>query len=551
MRRMAQAMGSEPASRSVTGGRPDGSSAARRWAWVLGFALPLSGGFAPSRWVAGYPDQLTLIRLVTFASLVWLSVTPRSRPVPMPSRRMVHAFSAVLIYAAISLLWTPDQTHGIHDLATIAMALATGLAVLLLVRDDRRALASFVAGVALAFGLQVIVAVVEVRTGVHLSNQFGASYLDQWQLANVEVLFGSVAWGTLGNPNDLGGYFLLSIALLASSRAYGLVLARTPRLLMWAIVGGALAVGLTSLADARAFRVGMAIVVVLHVLDRVLPLRGNLRVPLMMLLSSAVAASALWVAGPVVAAINYAGRSDPVRLGLISRGLSDSLRSGGFGLGVGAEKSLIESGQIPLNFHSVVVQLAAELGLIVAGIFLAYLAGLFISWTLVTRSAREIGREAALARATLATSLLIYGFTSSGVLESPYYWAFFSLTVLLTSTRHSEALGTASPCPCVLSESVPPCCGPSRCDPVAPGAQSSTPAPSIREMPPSAQARKSARSWRAPRTAPVAQRTHETHAKGSVGMYGFTAARTPMATIKPECDFGQDRSQAISDPPLR
>ena len=82
-----------------------------------------------------------------------------------------------------------------------------------------------------------------------------------------------------------------------------------------------------------------------------------------------------------------------------------------------------------------VVQLAAELGLVVAGAFLAYLVWLVISWAFVTRSARLIGRDAAIARATLAVALLIYGVTSSGVLESPHYWAFFAVTALLTGRR--------------------------------------------------------------------------------------------------------------------
>ena len=47
----------------------------------------------------------------------------------------------------------------------------------------------------LAFGLQVIIAILEIRTGFHLTD-YGALYLERWGVANVEVLFGPVAWGT-------------------------------------------------------------------------------------------------------------------------------------------------------------------------------------------------------------------------------------------------------------------------------------------------------------------------------------------------------------------
>jgi hypothetical protein len=347
---------------------------------------------------------------------------------------MVQAFLVVLGYAAVSQFWTPDKAHGFRDLVSLAMALATGIAVLLLVRDDRRASASLVAGIALSFGLQVIIAILEIRTGFHLSHGFAASYIESYRLPNVEALVGPVAWGTLGNPNDLGGYFLLSISLLSSARAYGPAMGRVRLLLTSAVVCGAMAVGLTSLADARALRLGIAVLVAIHMLDRLLPPGGNLRVSLMiMLVVFAVGAFALWGGG--IADIVSGSQSDAARLALISEGLADSVGSAGFGLGLGAETALIDSGRLATNFHSVVAQLAAELGLIVAGLFVVYVVGLLVSWALVTRSARCIGREASLARAALAASLLIYGFAGSGVLGAPHYWGFFSLTVLVASDQ--------------------------------------------------------------------------------------------------------------------
>jgi len=150
-------------------------------------------------------------------------------------------------------------------------------------------------------------------------------------------------------------------------------------------------------------------------------------------LGSATLAVALTRGGYILETILDKRGSDALRLTLIADGFSSALLSGGFGRGLGAEKAMIDSGEIPLNFHNVFAQLAAELGLVVSAAFLTYLFALVLGWAFVTRSARAIGREAALARATLAAALLIYGVTSSGVLESPVYWAFLAANALLTA----------------------------------------------------------------------------------------------------------------------
>ncbi len=392
---MTQLLGAKPSTGPIGETRGVRASAARRWAWTLGFSLPLSGGLSLSSWVPGYPDQLTFVRIVTFASLAWISLNPRPGPLPVASRRMVQVFVAVLGYTLISLVWTPDRAHGIDSLISIALAVSSGVSVLLLFRTDVMAPASFAAGALVAFGLQVAIAIFEVQTGFHLTQRFGATYLKQWGITNVEAVFGSIAWGTVGNPNDLGGYFLLSMTLFVSARAYGLVLTRAQKLSMWMTVFGALAVGLTSLADARSFRLGVAIVVALHILDRALPAGGSLRASsVMIVLACGVAGYARWASGGsgISALITASENGD--RLTLISSGLSESLRTGGLGLGVGAQKALIDSRQLPTNFHNAAVELAAELGVVVGGLFLVYLVWLLVSWALV-HAVRTRGRAQA------------------------------------------------------------------------------------------------------------------------------------------------------------
>lgn len=416
--------------------------AARRLAWFLGFCLPLSGGLTLSQWIPEYPDQLTPIRLVTFASLAWLVTARTVQPLPIASKRMIWALLGALVYAVLSLIWAPDVTHGIHDLITVGMALATGIALLLLVRCDGRTMGNFVAGLLLAGGLQVGLAVVEVTIGYHVSSGFGALYLEQWGLSSVEAVYGSVAWGTMGNPNDLSGFLLILTAVFLSVRAYGLQLRRGRLVLGFATTAVAIWIGLTALADSRAFRLGLVALIGMHLIDRLLtPSRTALRVPVTLLLGWAALALALLKGGSIIHGITDAGASDALRLKLVSEGLGAALLSGGFGRGLGAEKASLDAGEITTNLHNILATLLMEFGFLVAAAFVTYLLVLLLSWAFVTRSARAIGAEAALARATLAVALLIYGVTSSGVIESPVYWTFFAATALLSISIQGPGAG--------------------------------------------------------------------------------------------------------------
>lgn len=421
---------------------PRNQTTARKLAFLLGVCLPFSGGLSPSAWLPDYPDQLTVIRLVTMAVLAWLFTHPLGSPVPRAPRRMLQAFALATAYATASVFWTPDAGSGLNDLLGVVLALATAVAAILLVRGDRPALRSLALGILTSGGLQVGLAVGEVGTGRHLSS-FSASYLERWNLANIEQVLGATAWGSLGNPNDLGGFWLLTTAVFLSMGAYGIALRRSVLIMAWGILLLSAGIGLNYLVDARAYRLGLALIFAMIAFERILPpTRLTLRIPFMILLACAA-----------IAAVGYLGlssfaasvrESDVLRLSLISDGLASAVVTGGFGRGIGAERALIDSGQIPLNFHNVVIQLAAELGLIVAAAFLFYLLALVVGWAFVTRSSRAIGRKPAFARAALAVSLLVYGATSSGVLQSPLYWAFFALTALLAGVHQSAGEGHAT-----------------------------------------------------------------------------------------------------------
>lgn len=411
---------------------------ARRWAFLLGLCLPLSSGLDLSTWIPGYPDQATVIRVVTFVALLWLAGHSFGAPLPKAPARMLQAFALVMSYGAVSLLWAPDPLHGLHDLVTIGSASLTAVAVILTVRGDVRALRAFAVGVLIAGGLQVVIAIGEVSFGRHLSLKFGAEYVARLSLVSIEQLVGRSAWGSMGNPNDLGSFWLLVTAVCLSLGAFGLRL-RLPRLiLVGATLAASVAIGLTSLNDARAYRLGVVLLIGMYAVDRLLtPGRSALRAPVVLLAWWGSVAMALLLGGALISAID--DTSDAIRLDLMVSGFRSALLSGGFGLGLGAEKAMIDTGQIPMNFHNVGIQLAAELGFVIASAYVAYLVYVVTTWAFVTRSAREIGSEAAIARAMIAVALLIYGITSSGVLAAPDYWTFFAVTAVLAGPPSSTA----------------------------------------------------------------------------------------------------------------
>ena len=109
-------------------------------------------------------------------------------------------------------------------------------------------------------------------------------------------------------------------------------------MLGWGLFLVSVAVGLTFMADARAYRLGLAVVVAMHLFDRFLtPGRTIFRVPL----SCSWAAWAWSLPRGWLAPSSRRSpdpESDALRLELISEGFSSALLSGGFGRGLGTEK---------------------------------------------------------------------------------------------------------------------------------------------------------------------------------------------------------------------
>lgn len=432
-----------------------------RWGWgrlgalLIGFCLPLEGGLQLSMWAPGYPDQATPVRLVTLVVVAGLVIGR------MRGRRLVGLAEAprnmglaLLVgwgWAAVTLIWTPNPQHGIHDLLAIGVALLTACALILLVGYDQRALAAFAAGFLAVGAAQVILALVEVALGFHVSSQFAAGYLQEHGIPSLEAVYGPVAFGTLGNPNDWGGFMLTVLAVLLAPKAYGLQLGRAAQAAAWCLAALGILIGLRALNDARGFRLGAALILGMYLIHRLRLVWAarvvGLILPGALSLYWSLAGFAFnlkglpWLDGsseqpggvspypPLVTS------SDRLRLELIGKSVQVALRSYGFGQGVGTESALIDSGEIPLNFHNVVAQLLAELGAVVALAFLGYLLVAFTRWAFAPGRGTTADSGAAFAKAGLAVALLLWGATASGVLDSPAYWTLFAVTALIRQPR--------------------------------------------------------------------------------------------------------------------
>lgn len=134
--------------------------------------------------------------------------------------------------------------------------------------------------------------------------------------------------------------------------------------------------------------------------------------------------------------------SDMLRLELVAQALQESLNSFGFGRGLGAERALIESGAIPINFHNTFARLAAEVGLVIALAYVLYLLASIARWVFPGKAGADRGlADAAFARATVAVALLVWGVVSSGVLDSPAYWTVFAATAALMAIPAGSRAG--------------------------------------------------------------------------------------------------------------
>jgi len=408
----------------------DGTSSrtAKVFAWLLGFSLPLSGGTGISGFVPDYPDQVSPARIVTILCLSWAFLSRRASVSANEYRAVIGASVAILGYATLSAVWAADSELALTSALLLAIAMASGLAVFLVVGREREALISLILGVSASLGLQVCIALVELRTGQHLSREFGSSAVSQWSLVRIEDLTGPVAWGTLGNPNDLGGFFLLAIAVVPALGTHGVKLGRLSRLVLGITLVFAAVIGLTELQDARAFRLGLLALGVIHLLDRVIPREPVLRAASVFI---SIAGVILLLRGVgslrQMQAVSWS-QSDDLRLELAITVLGLALRSGGVGMGIGAESSLIKAGQIPTNFHNFTLQIAVELGFVVAGMLLLYVARPLVRWAMGHGLGDGVGgRAVARDRAGLAVALLAGGVAPSGVIETSHYWAFMAL----------------------------------------------------------------------------------------------------------------------------
>lgn len=403
-------------------------------AFLLGSSVSLVG-LRWSQFGIPIPDQVTTPRVAAVVGLLALLVARPSMRLPNRARRLAALLTCLLVYATTTLLWTPNFASGSNVLVGIALALFTALLVVATVNGDSRAFRALIIGVLSGGLLQVSIAIWELVTDNHLASPtFGVASAESGVFLTSN---GQVAWGTLGNPNDLGGFLLLVALLWINRSAATLGVHGLLRIGGYLLVAAIVLIGLTSLQDARAFRFGLLALLLMWGFDRLVPMgRGPTRRSLGLLIAMAMAAVTLVVLTSLT--VDRFGPSDALRIQLIGRGLFEGLSNAGFGRGVGSASYLVESGELPTNLHNVFAQLSMEFGLPIAMAFSLLLVRWVLAWLLETQSGMAIGQDRARLRAGIAVTLAVYGATSSGVLESPVYWLGFATAVAIGHLPHKH-----------------------------------------------------------------------------------------------------------------
>lgn len=384
-----------------------------------GLALPLDQ-FS----LGALPGSLSLSRVLTVVGTTAVLLnsglrTPWSTLHPA-IRRLLLAFAAVWCFSAMSMIWAPDTAVATRRLVALGTALAFAGLLAYLVGNSVKLFRAMVYGCVVAMASQAFIAVWEIRSGSHLTYTFDTQTIWNSQLSYADI-YGSIAWGTLGNPNELAGFLLFAIALLIGTRLsvginQGAWLASLP------VIGLAVVIGWTSAADARGFRMGVCGLGLIVLLDWIRRRARSSGLAATISPLAVVIALVVWLTLRPDLLGNSSGNagSDELRVRLLKAGLSNGLDNMGLGNGLGSEAVLIESGQLETNLHNVFAAAANDLGIFAMSALLVYLSLPLLAWLFDARGASA--RRPILLRCLVAWALLIQGFVASSVLLSPWYW---------------------------------------------------------------------------------------------------------------------------------
>lgn len=399
----------------------------RKWAAM---AFPVLAALGPYASLSSSgTSSIYLYRILVLASLLpalqlLATSTAKNVTAVRAYRRLAIAW---VIWAPISLVWTPDQEGGIKAVIATSFALLGGMFGLGIAGSTHSGFEALRIGWAAAYIVTALIALWELSTGHHLPS------LESFNIALLSpTQYGRYAASTFGNQNDYAGFLLAC----APPLAYGAIAAKGRRsrlfnaslMLSWmallpstqsrtAVIGGIFAVLVITIWLVRIHGDRLLVPLVGALLGTVLLLAMGVFQGVIYNATSSFAGSAL---------DDFSQRFNLTRFGWDV--FTDSAL-----LGHGANSYAVLSRQAGLdttlqaaghtNAHNAFIEIAAEYGIVVGIPFVALIISCFFgsrqSSSIISAAERTSFRMSML----LATAALVEGgLVSSSTVRAPWWW---------------------------------------------------------------------------------------------------------------------------------
>lgn len=414
-------------------------------------------------------QRLTLLVLPTLMALgPWASLSPGSELAPtafrvllvlaalpavsgvvrhwrtMPSavRLALWATGVLIVWGAVSLLWSADMAFGLRIEVSLLIGLASMVVMLGLAQGTDEGVGALRWGYVLALLVTGGIALWEFRTGQHLTDVTAEQG---------PYLFSKTAVSaSLGNPNNFGAFLLSTLGPLL------VLLARARHVLTLGLWAGALGLlmFLTVQTESRAAVGGLVAMMVLAMLLLAFINIGYLFMGL--LAGGIVYVTVLTFLGPqvqgVVDRLTDTGqdKADQLRLDLTSDALTQFASTGGLGTGMGAFQAVLEATPDRLArqivpAHNTLAQVAAENGVIglaaFVGVLVACASVLFLRGGGAVAASNRF--EIVLVLIALGVSMIV----ASYMLNHAELWVNigYMLCLVWNVQRHRQQTGHAAP----------------------------------------------------------------------------------------------------------
>lgn len=411
---------------------------------LLATGVEIGGSFQPTR---------IMSILLLFISLRLM----RIRKASMPTILLLIIFFSWFFWGIISLFWAPDINAGTKELIGVGLGLVLVFSLMFLVANRVNVLNAVRVGWMTAFMLTVPIAAWELITNQHLASAVGSNMVGG---AN-PFLFNSTSV-TFGNRNTYVTFITVAFPFLL----WGLNMTKTwmSKLFYYFLILAAMVLIFLNASRLGIFTIGLYLF--FWILSMLFPkglislfaIRGRSFVrAIFIALMIGVVFFQVWQNTPLTrmrlnSVFSGEDQSTVSRIKLIENGFY--MLKNTFGMGVGAggfESSILTHPQLyigsELNPHNLILEVFAQYGLIIGGLFLAWL-GYCFAWILAAQKVigklKPIQENIFYKNMVFTGFLLLIGFPlytsiNSSFITFTFFWATVASVALIASTSYQIA----------------------------------------------------------------------------------------------------------------